>query len=127
MSHSYDCPQCGEPTETLHEGYCAECCADNQSALDLHNAQHDDWQTLTDQQRDARIRDAVRFACPPACLDCHDAGSKKAPPFAQLLHTVHLVGGVNNAYVTTYKSDCMHCHKLNTQTGEWKMPSGPEK
>jgi hypothetical protein len=64
---------------------------------------------------------------PGACLDCHDAGSKKAPPFAQLLHLVHLAGGVNNAYVTTYKSDCMHCHKLNTQTGEWKMPSGPEK
>lgn len=64
---------------------------------------------------------------PGACLDCHDAGSKKAPPFAQLLHLVHLVGGVNNAYVTTFKSDCMHCHKLNTQTGEWKMPSGPEK
>ena len=64
---------------------------------------------------------------PGACLDCHDAGSKKAPPFAQLLHLVHLVGGVNNAYVTTYKSDCMHCHKLNTQTGEWSMPSGPEK
>ena len=64
---------------------------------------------------------------PGACLDCHDAGSKKAPPFAQLLHTVHLVGGVNNSYVTTYKSDCMHCHKLNTQTGVWTMPSGPEK
>jgi hypothetical protein len=64
---------------------------------------------------------------PGACLDCHDAGSKKAPPFARLLHLVHLVGGVNNSYVTTFKSDCMHCHKLNTQTGEWSMPSGPEK
>jgi hypothetical protein len=64
---------------------------------------------------------------PGACLDCHDAGSKKAPPFARLLHLTHLAGGVNNAYVTTYKSDCMHCHKLNPQTGEWSMPSGPEK
>lgn len=64
---------------------------------------------------------------PGACLDCHDAGSKKAPPFTRLLHLVHLVGGVNNSYVTTFKSDCMHCHKLNTQTGEWSMPSGPEK
>jgi hypothetical protein len=64
---------------------------------------------------------------PGSCLDCHDAGSKKAPPFARLLHLVHLVGGTNNAYVTTYKSDCMSCHKLNTQTGEWTMPSGPEK
>jgi hypothetical protein len=64
---------------------------------------------------------------PGSCLDCHDAGSKKAPPFSRLLHLVHLVGGVNNAFVTTYKSDCMSCHKLNTQTGEWTMPSGPEK
>ncbi len=64
---------------------------------------------------------------PGACLDCHDVGSKKAPPFAHLLHLVHLAGGVNNAYVTTYKSDCMNCHKLSTQTGEWTMPSGPEK
>ena len=64
---------------------------------------------------------------PGACLDCHDAGSKKAPPFVRLMHLVHLAGGVNNAYVTTFKSDCMHCHKLNTQTGEWSMPSAPEK
>lgn len=64
---------------------------------------------------------------PGACLDCHDAGSKKAPPFSRLLHLVHLAGGTNNAYVTTYKSDCTNCHKLNTQTGEWTMPSGPEK
>jgi hypothetical protein len=64
---------------------------------------------------------------PGACLDCHDAGSKKAPPFVRLMHLVHLAGGVNNTYVTKYKSDCMHCHKLNTQTGEWSMPSAPEK
>ena len=64
---------------------------------------------------------------PGACLDCHDSGSKKAPPFSRLLHLVHLSGGVNNTYVTTFKSDCMHCHKLNTKTGEWSMPSGPEK
>ena len=64
---------------------------------------------------------------PGACLDCHDSGSKKAPPFSRLLHLVHLSGGVNNTYVTKFKSDCIHCHKLNTQTGEWSMPSGPEK
>jgi len=64
---------------------------------------------------------------PGSCLDCHDAGSKKAPPFSRLLHVVHLAGGTSNAFVTTYKSDCVSCHKLNTQTGEWSMPSGPEK
>jgi len=64
---------------------------------------------------------------PSGCLDCHGVDSKKAPPFSRLIHLVHLTGGANNTYVTTFKSDCMSCHKLSTQTGEWSMPSGPEK
>lgn len=64
---------------------------------------------------------------PGACLDCHSVTSKKAPPFARLLHLVHLTGGTNNAFVTTYKSDCTTCHKLDSKTGEWSLPSGPEK
>jgi cytochrome c553 len=63
---------------------------------------------------------------PNACLDCHDAGSKKAPPFSQLLHLVHLTGGTDNAFMTTFKGDCTHCHKLNAKTGTWSMPSGAE-
>ena len=57
----YDCPQCGEPTETIHEGYCAECCADNQAALDQHNAAFVAWQNMTDVQRDKAIRRAVEL------------------------------------------------------------------
>jgi 5-methylcytosine-specific restriction endonuclease McrA len=64
---------------------------------------------------------------PAACLDCHDPGSKKAPPFSQLLHLVHLVGGTNNAFVTNFKGDCTHCHKLDAKTGLWSMPSGAEQ
>lgn len=64
---------------------------------------------------------------PSGCLDCHDPGSRKAPPFGQLLHLVHLTGGTNNAFVTTFKGDCMHCHKLDAKTGTWSMPSGPEQ
>lgn len=63
---------------------------------------------------------------PGACLDCHDAGSKKAPPFGQLLHLVHLTGA-NNTFVSTFKGDCTHCHKLDAKTGAWSMPSGPER
>lgn len=63
---------------------------------------------------------------PSGCLDCHSSDSKKAPPFARLMHLVHLTG-VNNAYFTTYKGDCATCHKLNTQTGEWSMGGGAEK
>ena len=39
---------------------------------------------------------------------------------------VHLTGA-NNAFVTTFKGDCTHCHKLETKTGGWSMPSGPEQ
>ena len=63
---------------------------------------------------------------PSACLDCHDAGSKKAPPFAQLMHTVHLTGA-KNSFVMHHKSDCTSCHKLNATTGVWTLPSGAEK
>ena len=63
---------------------------------------------------------------PGACLDCHDSGSKKAPPFSQLMHQVHLTG-TDNAFVTTFKGDCRSCHKLNEQTGAWSIPSGPEQ
>ena len=64
---------------------------------------------------------------PNACLDCHDPGSKKAPPFSQLLHLVHLTGGTNNGFVSTFKGDCTHCHKLDAKTGVWSMPSGAEQ
>jgi len=58
----YDCPQCGDPTEVLHEGYCRDCCTDNQAALDEHNAAWDRWQSFSDAERDAAIRNALRRA-----------------------------------------------------------------
>lgn len=51
-----DCPQCGYETAQLIEGYCPQCYADNQHALDLHNAQYDRWQRMTDAERSAEIR-----------------------------------------------------------------------
>ncbi len=52
----YDCPQCGEPTEELHEGYCEQCCHNNQQALDDFNREQDRWKRLTDEQRYDEIR-----------------------------------------------------------------------
>jgi ribosomal protein L37E len=62
MERKFFCPQCGEDTPDLHEGYCRECCDDNQRRLDRHNAEHDAWQAKTSAERDAAIRDAVRRA-----------------------------------------------------------------
>ncbi len=56
----FDCPQCGEPTNSLFDGYCAECSAANQSALDAHNDQHDRWKGLSDARREAEIKRAAQ-------------------------------------------------------------------
>lgn len=56
----YDCPQCGEQTFNLHEGYCKSCYEDNQRSLDAHNAAFDRWERLTVSQRDAEIKAATR-------------------------------------------------------------------
>jgi hypothetical protein len=70
----------------------------------------------------------VKANIPQTCLaGCHKKGSTIAPPFAQLMHTVHLAGGSQNRYLTAYQGECMHCHKLDQKTGTWKMPTGPEK
>ena len=55
-----DCPQCGNQTERLHEGYCEPCCQENQAALDLHNAAYDRWQSMTDAKRGDEIRMAYK-------------------------------------------------------------------
>ncbi|WP_434706887.1 hypothetical protein J3Q07_08215 [Pseudomonas sp. D4-18] len=56
----FNCPQCGESTDTLHEGYCEPCCSGNQAALDDHNHQHDRWARLSSTERDVEIKHAHR-------------------------------------------------------------------
>lgn len=59
MMNAFNCPQCGEQAETLHEGYCEPCRSDNQSALDGHNFKHDRWAQMSDSDRDAEIKRAM--------------------------------------------------------------------
>jgi hypothetical protein len=70
----------------------------------------------------------VKANVPQTCLAaCHKKGSTIAPPFAQLMHTIHLVGGSQNRFMTANQGECMHCHKLDQKTGTWKVASGPER
>jgi hypothetical protein len=71
-------------------------------------------------------RVAVREV-PSGCLACHGKESKSAPPFARMIHEIHLVGGNDNTFMTVFQGECTHCHKLNQKTGAWTIPSGPEK
>ncbi len=64
---------------------------------------------------------------PKSCLGCHKETSKKAPPFARLMHQIHLIGGKDNHFMTIYQGQCTECHKLDKSTGAWSVPSGKEK
>lgn len=64
---------------------------------------------------------------PSACLECHNRMPREAPDFAQMVHLVHLTGGQENHYITLFQGACTHCHKLNSNTGKWFVPSGMEK
>lgn len=64
---------------------------------------------------------------PAACIMCHSINSAKAPPFAALLHAIHLTGGDDNHFLTIFQGECTYCHKMNVETGVWTVPSGPEK
>lgn len=64
---------------------------------------------------------------PGECLTCHSKFSKTAPPFARLIHKIHLTGGEQNHFLTIFQGECTYCHKLNLTSGNWTIPSGAEK
>jgi hypothetical protein len=61
---------------------------------------------------------------PNDCLVCHARDSQAAPPFARLLHAIHLVGGRENHFLAVHKGTCTNCHKLDQKTGAWHTGSG---
>jgi len=70
----------------------------------------------------------VKANVPQTCLaGCHKPGSTIAPPFARLMHVIHLVGGNGNRFLTANQGECTHCHKLDQKTGTWKAASSAEK
>jgi hypothetical protein len=64
---------------------------------------------------------------PAGCRKCHGEDSEKAPPAARMTHLIHLTGGDENHFMTVFQGQCTYCHKLNQATGEWTIPSAPEK
>jgi len=61
---------------------------------------------------------------PGACLRCHHEESKMAPPFARLIHLIHLT---ENSFTQQAGGGCGSCHKLDAATGQWAIPSGAER
>ena len=73
------------------------------------------------------ISENVLASIPAKCLVCHDKQTTTSPPFARLMHMIHLVGGQENHFLTVYQGECTHCHKLDVTTSQWAIPSAPEK
>jgi hypothetical protein len=64
---------------------------------------------------------------PNDCLNCHKRDSREAPPFAKLLHAIHLVSGKENHFLAGGRGNCTSCHKLDQKTGAWRLGSGDAK
>lgn len=64
---------------------------------------------------------------PAKCLTCHSKSSRLAPPFATLIHQIHLTGAEKNHFMTLFQGECTYCHKLDSSTGRWTIPSAPER
>jgi len=76
--------------------------------------------------RHPRVPEALADV-PAACLVCHGRDAKDAPPFARLIHLVHLTGGEENHFMTMFQGECTHCHKLDAASGRWHLESGAER
>jgi mono/diheme cytochrome c family protein len=63
---------------------------------------------------------------PAGCLTCHGPNSRRATAFGPLVHIIHLRGGIQNRYLSDFGGECTYCHKLDTATGQWRVPSAPE-
>ena len=63
---------------------------------------------------------------PGACMTCHNGALPKAPPFAPMLHAIHLNGGEQNHFIMMFNGSCTNCHKFDKASAKWAIPSGAE-
>lgn len=77
--------------------------------------------------RHPRLPSTTYRDIPNSCRECHGRASTDNLPLAPMLHLLHLKGGKHNHFLTIFNGGCTHCHKFNVGSGQWTMPSGPEK
>ena len=44
-----------------------------------------------------------------------------------MMHVIHLEGVKDGHFLSIFQGECTHCHKLEKNTGTWRVPSGPER
>lgn len=71
--------------------------------------------------------DGARDDIPAACFDCHRSDAGDEVPLIPLLHKFHFGGGSEAVFLTVFQGECTHCHKFDGTTGQWHVPSAPER
>lgn len=64
---------------------------------------------------------------PTVCLQCHSAKSELSPPFAKMLHLIHLSTKKENHFLLHYGGFCTNCHKVDGETGKVTVKVGTEQ
>jgi len=61
---------------------------------------------------------------PDGCIECHtdDGGFL---PMDEITHLAHFSHPPENAFLTDYGADCLHCHAMDLETGAVTIKSGP--
>lgn len=60
---------------------------------------------------------------PDDCKSCH-AGDEDVDPLSSVVHLAHYGDGAKSEFVTEQGGQCLHCHALNTETGEIGVKKG---
>ncbi len=72
---------------------------------------------------------AMMTTVPDDCVMCHSeqmAEGMGTEPLGPMMHKIHLVGGADNHFITSYQGQCTHCHGFEEGTGEFSIKSGEE-
>jgi len=76
--------------------------------------------------RHPEVKSALRDI-PAACIKCHAKPATPSPSFGPMMHVIHLGGVKDGHFLSIFQGECTHCHKLDLDTGTWRIPSGPER
>ena len=63
---------------------------------------------------------------PDGCIECHSEEGGFWP-MDELTHLAHYSHPPENAFLTDYDADCLHCHAMDMETGAVTVKSGPAK
>lgn len=63
---------------------------------------------------------------PRDCGRCHTSDAEEEDNFTAMIHEIHFDVPNINLFVTRFDGACIHCHQVDTETGEAGLKNGPK-